>query len=102
MAIDQKYGKVTTEFGTIGEHEPVVVFRGRDVLLPRLLELYARECEAAGAPKRHINLVRVVERTIVEWQGSHGSQLPTSAAFFERKNAAGQEAVPEPQFGEEQ
>lgn len=37
MAIDLKYGRVTLENADIGEDEPVVVFRARDALLPKVL-----------------------------------------------------------------
>lgn len=36
MAVDRKYGRVTLERGTIGEDEPVVVFRAQDKMLPEL------------------------------------------------------------------
>jgi len=38
---DSKYAKVTTPHGTIGAHEPVIVFRAKDKLLPALLDAYA-------------------------------------------------------------
>jgi hypothetical protein len=42
MAVDKKYGRVTLENGSIGEDEPVVVFRAQDVVLPRLLSRTGR------------------------------------------------------------
>lgn len=57
MAYDRKYGKVTTEFGNIGEDEPVVVFRAQDVLLPKVLAYYHLFCMKIGSPRFHLNLI---------------------------------------------
>jgi hypothetical protein len=34
VAVDRKYGRVTTERGTIGEDEPVIVFRAQSSSWP--------------------------------------------------------------------
>ncbi|HEY5484425.1 MAG TPA: hypothetical protein VIK31_11555 [Propionibacteriaceae bacterium] len=47
---DSTYGKVTTEHGTIGADEPVIVFRAKDKLLPALLDALradVRRCRVA-------------------------------------------------------
>ncbi len=53
MAIDNKYGKVTLEHGTIGEDEPVVVFRATDSFLPKLLAYYHSFCLRGGSPRQN-------------------------------------------------
>jgi hypothetical protein len=55
MAIDTKYGRVTTERGTIGEDEPVVVFRAQDELLPKVLAYYHQLCLEEGSPRHHLD-----------------------------------------------
>jgi len=40
MGYDGKYGKVTTEHGNIPDDEPVIVFRGRDKIIPAMLRFY--------------------------------------------------------------
>lgn len=49
MGYDGKYGRVTVEHGTIGDDEPVVVFRSADRLLPKLLKVYRYFCELGGS-----------------------------------------------------
>ena len=78
MAIDPKYGKVTLEHGTIGEDEPVVVFRARDRLLPRLLDAYIAMCDRAGSPERHLELIGQAHEAVVEWQKQHPTKVPDS------------------------
>lgn len=81
MAIDLKYGRVTTEFGTIGEDEPVVVFRARDLVLPRLLGTYSAECAKEGSPVEHLALIADAIVAVTDWQKAHGRQVPRSAGY---------------------
>lgn len=83
MAIDNKYGRVTTEFGTIGEDEPVVVFRATDVLLPDVLSYYLYKCADRGSPKKHLDLIRDTEGVVGEWQKLNPSKVhvPQSADY---------------------
>ena len=78
MAIDGKYGRVTLEHGTIGEDEPVVVFRAQDSLLPSLLDYYADLCAENGSPERHIRLVEGALETVRAWQASNPTKTPDS------------------------
>lgn len=68
MAIEYKYGRVTLERGSIGEDEPVVVFRAQDILLPRVLEAYRQICERAGSPTAHLTRIDDTKRKIMDWQ----------------------------------
>ncbi len=79
MAIDGKYGRVTTEFGSIGEDEPVFVFRATDRLLPKLLTVYKIMCELAGSPQHHLDLIQDGAVGITAWQFVHPTRTPASA-----------------------
>jgi hypothetical protein len=91
MGIDGKYGRVTTEFGTIAEDEPVVVFRAQDKLLPALLDVYARMCADAGSPAHHIARINESRDEIADWQEQehHHTQVPNSDNYIERLRKAG-------------
>lgn len=84
MGVDGKYGRVTTEFGTIGEDEPVIVFRAQDKLLPAVLEFYAALCGGAGSPTGHVGLVQGARERVLAWQAEHHTQIPNSATYYER------------------
>lgn len=84
MAVDNKYGQVVLEFGTIGESEPVVVFRGQDRLLPDLLGIYRVLCLLAGSPQHHLDLIADRAREIRQWQAEHGARTPNSDAYIAR------------------
>jgi hypothetical protein len=78
MAIDTKYGRVTLERGTIGEDEPVVVFRAQDNQLVPLLSHYLEMCAAAGSPGRHLAKIEQAKDAVAEWQASNYTQVPQS------------------------
>jgi hypothetical protein len=78
MAIDDKYGQVTLERGTIGVAEPVVVFRGQDALLPTLLGMYWELSAAAGSPQHHLDGIMTTIARVVAWQGKNRTQIPRS------------------------
>ncbi len=78
MAIDNKYGKVTLEHGTIGEDEPVVVFRARDLFLPTVLLRYHRLCSDSSSPNRHLGLILESRNQILLWQEKNGYRVPNS------------------------
>ena len=81
MAIDGKYGRVTLEKGTIGEDEPVVVFRAQDMLLVPLLEEYGRLCVHQGSPERHIDLILNTKDRIEAWQAENPTKVPESVGY---------------------
>jgi hypothetical protein len=78
MAIDNKYGRVILERSTIGEKEPVVVFRAQDKLLPKVLDIYRFLCEIAGSPPRHLELISDSAEKIRAWQQENFTQTPQS------------------------
>jgi hypothetical protein len=81
MAIDGKYGRVTTERGTIGTDEVVVVFRAQDAMLPGVLDYYREICEQAGSPERHLKAIDDAKQNVLEWQRANGTKVPESATY---------------------
>jgi hypothetical protein len=81
VAIDRKYGRVTLERGTIGEDEPVVVFRAQDRLLPGVLALYRQLCEGEGSPPRHLELIDGTIDAVLAWQAANPTKIPSSDAL---------------------
>lgn len=86
MAVDNKYGKVTFEHGTIGEDEPVIVFRAQDALLLAVIDEYRELCEQHGSPDHHLDLIDDTYNQIKNWQIDNADRvrLPTSDGYMER------------------
>ena len=79
MAIDRKYGRVTLEHGAhIPDDEPVVVFRAKDRLLPKVLAYYRLFCWKAGSPTRHLQLIDDSLEAVEQYQAAHPPVTPTS------------------------
>jgi hypothetical protein len=78
MAIDHKYGRVTTEHGTFGEDEPVVVFRAQDKRLLDVLAYYHLVCQQAGSPNHHLEGILEARDKVEAWQADHHIRVPTS------------------------
>lgn len=76
MAIEYKYGKITLEKGTIGENEPVVVFRAKDALLPEVLDAYYIHCYKSGSPEEHLNRIKETQKKIKHWQYNNETKIP--------------------------
>ncbi len=89
MGYDAKYGEVTTEHGTIGRDEPVVVFRAQDRLLPKLLKVYRIMCELAGSPQHHLDLIDSTAGEVKDWQTIFPPRTPNSDAYMKRKTQDG-------------
>jgi hypothetical protein len=86
MAIDLKYGRVHLEHGTIGENEPVVVFRAQDVTLPLVLEAYKRICAEQGSPEHHLKAIDDATVHVTSWQLTNHTQVPQSAGYTLRSD----------------
>ncbi len=86
MGYDRKYGKVTTEFGNIGEDEPVVVFRAQDLTLPSVLENAWNIAKNMGAPERHIEILKNTQKTVMKWQQDNieKTRIPNSESSKDR------------------
>lgn len=75
MGYDGKYGKITTEHGDIPDDEPVMLFRGRDAMLPALVDLYLGLCKHSGSPQRHLDIVQETSERLAEWQRTHRDRV---------------------------
>jgi len=77
--IDGKYqisGDITKIDGTpIPEHEPLILFRGKDKLLLPLLEKYVELCRHAGSPEAQIVSLEQRINEIKDWQATHHDRL---------------------------
>lgn len=87
MGYDHKYGKITTEFGNIGEDEPVVMFRARDALLPRVLMYYHLFCMKSDCPRFHLTAILDTFYNITQWQFNNKEKIrfPRSENFKRRQ-----------------
>lgn len=93
MAIDVKYGRVTTELGDFGEDEPVIVFRAKDKLLPNVLAHYMQVCIMAGSPRHHLSIILDTIARVRDWQSQNPTKVPDSMGM------AGQQYVHTPGVG---
>jgi hypothetical protein len=75
MGFDRKYGQVTTEHGDIPPDEPVIVFRARDKMLPKLLAYYRLFCWKAGSPNRHLDLIDGSLEQVEQWQKDNPDKI---------------------------
>lgn len=83
MAIDTKYGDVTTETGSIGEDEPVFVLRGQDKLAIAAIAGYQGQVEEAihdgnigeEAGAQLLEDVKTARRQFVEWADANPTQV---------------------------
>jgi hypothetical protein len=77
--IDGKYqtsGDITKLDGTpIPEDEPLILFRGKDKLLPGLLESYKKLCQDAGSPQEQIDAVEKRNEIIKAWQAANPDKI---------------------------
>lgn len=86
MGYDRKYGKITTEFGNIGEDEPVVVFRAQDITLPSVLLKAANRAMQFGSPSRHVEILLNTFKTVTLWQYENQDKvkIPSSESSKDR------------------
>ena len=77
--IDGKYqtsGDITKLDGTpIPQDEPLILFRGKDKLLPRLLEQYKQLCQDGGSPQGQIELLQQRIDEIKVWQDNNQDKV---------------------------
>ena len=70
--IDSKYqttGEITKLDGTpIPQDEPLILFRGKDKLLPQLLSHYKQLCQNAGSHQQHLEDIDSLVKNIYSWQ----------------------------------
>lgn len=79
--IDGKYktdGTITKIDGTpLPDDEPLILFRGQDKLLPKLLEYYNALCTSAGSPATQIEAINQRITVIKSWQDAHPERVKT-------------------------
>jgi hypothetical protein len=80
MGVDRKYGKIITEFGNIGEDEPVVVFRSQDLTLPLVLENAWNIAKNMGSPLRHIEILKNTQKVVMKWQQDNAEKIKIPAS----------------------
>lgn len=77
--IDTKYlttGAICRLDGTpLPEDEPLMLFRGRDVLLPQVLNYYRGLRDKAGSSKLKLNLLQKQIDTIERWQNQYPDRV---------------------------
>jgi hypothetical protein len=79
MAQENKYGKITTERGSIPEDEPVFLLRAQDVAALPTLGDYLENCRAAGASQAHMDGISSAIHRFHDWQESHTAKVPGPA-----------------------
>lgn len=79
--IDSKYktsGDVTKLDGTpIPADEPLMLFRGKDALLPQLIEDYKRLSQEAGSPPEHLATLDEKIQSLKSWQAANADKVKT-------------------------
>lgn len=79
--INGKYetsGDITKLDGTpIPVDEPLMLFRGKDAVLPQLIEDYKRLCQEAGSPAEHLKTLDEAIERIKSWQAANAGSVKT-------------------------
>ncbi len=79
--IGKKYhteGDIYKHDGTlIPASEPLILFRGRDRLVPQLLDYYLKLRLELGGPQGHIDLLKTDIDSIKQWQNNHPNEVKT-------------------------
>ena len=74
MAHNHKYGRITTEKGTIAEDEPVFIIRARDPLAQAMINSYLNKRTSAGAPAEIKDDLVVALKEVAAWQEANGTK----------------------------
>lgn len=75
MPYDGKYGHVTIERGNIPDDEPVIVFRGKDALVPEMLDYYRDQCVRNGTVAAHIHAVDFARARVSRFQSEQPEKV---------------------------
>jgi len=79
--INAKYqtsGEITKNDGTpIPVDEPLMLFRGKDKVLPQLMDEYKRLSQAVGSPAEHLEAIQAATDKIVAWQKDNQDKVKT-------------------------
>jgi hypothetical protein len=71
MAYESKYGRITTERGSLGEDEPAFLIRAQDRLACPAVSAYHELCKRAGSPQEHLDGIERAYTAIADWQEAH-------------------------------
>ncbi len=72
----QTTGELQKIDGTpIPEDEPLILFRGKDKLLPDMLRSYNELCRAAGADEAQLSVVEAKIKSIEAWQRANQDKV---------------------------
>ena len=76
MNVDHKfYGEIRkTSDDSIVPPEELVIFRAKDLALPRALLAYHDECRRLGSPVPHLIAARDMYDRVVKWQIEHPNE----------------------------
>jgi hypothetical protein len=91
MGFDGKYGRVEfpdSDWVTIEDDEPVMVFRARDNLMPDIMKYYWQRSLANGAPAHHLRLIEEQLKRVKDWQQTHTIQDATSDTWLQHQTTS--------------
>jgi len=75
MAVEGKYGQITTERGSIPADEPVFLLRAQDITSVDTIEAYLSFCERAGSPLEHREAVMEAAGRFLAWQADNRDKV---------------------------
>lgn len=76
MSAESKYGNVVTEFGSIGQDEPVFLLRARDALAVKTVSDYWVRAVDAGCSDAFQDSLSDVMETFLAWQEENETKVP--------------------------
>lgn len=62
--------------GNMTPGEPLFTLRAQDVLAPAIVEAWADQAEAGGAPESKVNEARILANEMRQWQAANHSKRP--------------------------
>jgi hypothetical protein len=71
MGYENKYGKITTEYGDIPADEPVILFRARDSQAIYAIQEYLDCCSAAHCTPQHVEGIQAALDKFTDYQDKH-------------------------------
>lgn len=85
MALNSKYGTVTTEFGDIPDDEIVIILRGRDELTFPTMTAYVALAADEGATEEFIADMLASIEEIRTWQQAHPDRMKFPSELSRRE-----------------
>ena len=65
---DDYNARIQDRANLIPMDEPVFLLRGQDKLAPRIVRMYADECERAGCDEKHVAEIRAHALEMTNWR----------------------------------